>query len=101
MKTSRLQIETSPSHLANSNILTENLKILSTNTSNFDQTLKKKIFNNLMNTKQYPPTNDITTKSKFDTFKLNMLIKGRNHPASPQKISTQRSLKNDDMQFLK
>jgi hypothetical protein len=101
MKTSRIQIETSPYRVINSNLLTENLKIFSTNSSNMESSLKKKIFNDLINSKQYEKTIENTTKSKFDKFKLNMLIKERNIAISPQKVSSKRNLKNDDLQFLK
>jgi hypothetical protein len=103
----RLNIDTNT--LSNSNLLTENLKLFSTTTSNFDQNLKQKIFNNLLSPKK---AKENIKNSKFETFKLNMLIKGKNLPVSPQRVTKDQKSsprKNnfnsnewkDEIQFLK
>jgi hypothetical protein len=85
----RLNIDTNLNTLSPSNLLTENLRLFSNASPNFDRNLKKKIFNSLINSKQ--TSNETSCKSKFDKFKINMLIKERNSATSPQRDSKELS----------
>jgi len=105
----RLNIDINTNTLTNPNLLTENLKLFSTTNTNNDQNLKQKIFNNLMSPKR---TKENSKNTKFEEFKLNMLIKekhsplspqtaSRNHRRSPRKNNFNSNEWKDEIQFLK
>ena len=105
----RINVDTNLNTLSQFNLLTENLKLFSIASPNFDRNLKRKIINSLINSKE--TSNETTNSSKFDKFKINMLIKSRNSAVSPQRNSKEHSRNSglinncstwkDEIQFLK